>query len=302
MMQVRRWVVVGLLFGLGAGVTSACSSSASPDATGGTDGGGTDVAAGDSGWSSGECGRCLADACKPQREVCNVEPSCAAHLACADACAAGPDGRVAAACLAACPGGDNAVASRSRKAYDGCITDPAPAACAACPKPPNTTDPILAQKCPASAETNTCFKCEDEKCCDTFAACDANPDCRKAIQPCIVACAGNTTCVDGCYKDHPQGLVAWAPRQACLLARCRADCGAKPDTCVDCVIDKCAQTFTRCYADVDCFLITECNARCNVVDDACIASCKKDRPMASQQLLDDYLNCGGRNCLAECQE
>lgn len=299
----RRWLGLGMLLAIGVvagGSASACSSSSS-EVTPGTPDGATPDSATAAGWAGGDCGRCLADACKPQREVCNVEPSCAAHVTCADACAPGPDGRVAAACLAACPRGDNAVASRSRKAYDGCITDPVASACDACPKATATKEPILDQKCGPSTETNTCFKCEDEKCCETFAACDVNQDCRKAIQPCIVGCNGDKKCVDDCYKAHPQGLEAWAPRQACMLVQCRAECGAKPEKCVDCIATKCAQPYVRCQSNVDCFLIMECSARCNVVDDACLTMCKMGRSADSHRLLDDFLNCGGRNCDAECQ-
>lgn len=290
------------------GLIAACSSSgaatASPEAEPDAGEGAAPAAV----WSTTTCGACVTASCGPRRQVCDSEPSCAAHSACADKCAAAPDGAVDAACLAACPGGENSVATKARAAYDACLTATELAACAGCPKPPAIPPPtidVLAQKCPASTDPNACFKCEDERCCNTYAACAADPECKMQLEPCLKACGANGTpaCRSQCYAAHPKGVAAWAPRDTCLNVNCITECGnSAPDACFDCAfLSSCRDTNARCASDEGCFLLTAClEATCPSITDACLKSCKAKVPPSAGLLYDAWFACTAVACNKLC--
>jgi len=288
-------------------LTAACSSSSAlaPAADGGSDAAVGDDA-GPAAWLAGACGSCVQTACTSQRQVCDAEPSCALHSACADACASAPGGIIDAACLAACPRGDNAVASRSRAAYDACITGSGVAGCTKCTKP-TTSDPvsfaeILDQKCGPSTETNACFKCEAERCCETFDACVAEPECKLQLQPCLVACKGDKACQGRCYAAHPKGVSAWARRSTCNVARCATECGGTVDACAACgITTTCREPNARCTADAGCFLLRAClDETCPTIDDACIKTCKAKVPPTAGPLFDAWFACISVSCVSAC--
>ena len=303
-MNVRPLATLALTI---VALTAACSSTSAtapaPDPD--PDAGSGDGSTAGSAWLAGECGACVQGACTSQRQVCDAEPSCALHGACADGCVAVAGGTIDAACLAACPRGDNAVASRARAAYDACITGGGFAGCAACTKPsdPGSFTEILDQKCGGSAETNPCFKCEAERCCETYDACVAEPECKQQLQPCLVACKGDHPCEGRCYADHPKGVGAWARRATCIAARCATECGAAVDACVACgVTTACREPNARCAADAGCFLLKACLAEtCPTVTDACISTCKAKVPATAGPLFDAWFDCVSVSCVAACQ-
>jgi len=291
---------------VGASIAACSSSSAAlPPVT--ADGGDATTAA--ASWPSTPCGACVVSGCGPQRQVCDSEPSCAAHSGCADKCTAMPDGTIDAACLAACPGGDNAVASKSRAAYDACITTTGLPACSACPASVGaapSADDVLAQKCGTSTDPNTCFKCEDERCCNTYAACDAEPECKVQLEGCLKACGadGTAACRSACYAAHPKGVATWAPRTTCLDTRCITECGgpATPDPCFDCgVLSSCRDTHARCASNEGCFLLLAClDTDCPNVTDTCIKSCKAKVDPSAAPLFDAWFSCTAVACDKIC--
>ena len=294
------------LFGI---LWAACSSSitaATPPAT--SDDAGTDAPPAGASWTTGACGSCVAPACAAARQTCDTEPSCAAHGACADACAGTADGAIDPACLAACPRGANAVATTSRVAYDTCLTTSGPKGCAACAQPttgPTSTSDILSQTCAGtSSDPTMCGKCEDLNCCETYAACVAEPECKLGVQPCLKACAGDVACDAKCYADHPNGVAAWARRSACIYRKCLPDCGGTADACLTCAtLTSCGDPNTLCQADAGCFLINSClDETCyGAITDSCLAACKAKQPPASGKLFDDWFSCTSVACTGVCQ-
>ena len=289
-------------------VTASCSSSSvtpAPISEPAADAGGDGAAPSSTAWPLGACGTCVTAGCAGPRQVCDAEPSCAAHSACAEKCPADAGGAIDAACLAACPRGDNTVASRSRAAYDACLTGSGQKGCDACPKPaaqPPPFNEVLDQKCGGSTETNACFKCQDLSCCNTDAACNAEPECTQGVVPCAKACK-DATCRAKCYDDHPKGVAAYARKLACISVRCVGECsGAPVDPCYECgVVKACRETNARCAADPGCFVLRAClEATCPDVTDACIDSCKAKAPASAGVLLENWFACTGISCTGVC--
>ena len=295
--------VAGLIT-LGTLTASCSSSSAAPELA--PDGGdGSAPSQQQASWSAGACGACVTTGCAAPRQVCDAEPSCAAHASCSDKCGSDATGSIDAACLAACPRGDNAVASRGRAAYDTCLTGASVKGCTACPATgePLPVNDLLNQSCSTSTETNACFKCEDLSCCKTFEACVAEPACKQQLQPCLTACKGDLACEGTCYESNPKGVAAWARRQTCMLVRCAADCGGTPDACLDCSTKTtCRESFARCTANEGCFLLNECIKRTcpGNTTDSCIDGCKGKAPASASLLLDAWLSCVTLSCTSEC--
>jgi hypothetical protein len=305
-----RTLLLGLLVSLPIGaLVAACSSSIAATAPpADVDAGEASAPAATTSWPGTACGACVATGCGPQRQVCDTEPSCAAHTACADKCAAAPDGAIDAACLAACPSGENSVASKARAAYDACLVESGPKACTACPKPPGEPPPpndVLEQQCGASADPNACFKCEDTKCCHTYDACVAEPECKLQLQPCLKACGadGTAACRSQCYAAHPKGVAAWARRSTCIDTNCITACGGpQPDACFECAfLKECRDPHARCSADEGCFLLLAClDTDCPDVTDACVKSCKAKVPASAGPLFDAWFACTSVSCSAIC--
>lgn len=312
MSLASRIVVVGVFAALPAIIT-ACKSdpvNAAPPSGGDADAGVTVPADGEAPlpastiWLTTDCGACVIGGCASERALCDTEPSCSVHAQCAERCPAGADGRIDAACLAACPLTEGTAASRARAAYDSCLVTRGPRTCAACvAATPVPVAPIIDQTCSASAETNTCFACEDEKCCETYAGCVADPECKTVLQPCLVECGDDAACEAKCYADHPKGVSAWAKRRTCLDTNCAIECGATSiDPCFECVVMKeCREPHARCSADEGCFLIEKCiSATCPDVTDTCLATCKANVSPASAALFDDFVSCGLLVCGDKC--
>lgn len=255
-------------------------------------------------WSTGQCGSCALTNCARERGLCDAEPSCVAHAKCAEACPADARGLLDAACLAQCPLVEESGGARVRAAYDSCLVGRGMSACDTCPltKLPPSVERILSQQCQPSTETNACYACEDERCCETYQACVDEPECKQELQPCLVACKSDKRCAAACYASHPGGVQTWARRQSCLVANCKTECGEPADACVACVIDgPCRETEVRCDSDEGCFLIRACiDATCPDVTDACVQTCKKSASEVSGRFFDEFVSCALLSCSDVC--
>jgi hypothetical protein len=123
-----------------------------------------------------------------------------------------------------------------------------------------TGDPRLCQICGPSVETLPCPICEDENCCETYAACKNDPtcdayaqcmrscplptfpecvaECDAQVSPaacdtneacarrqmCVGTCAGSALCIDECDAAHPDGREFAAPLDECSLRNCLDPC------------------------------------------------------------------------------
>jgi hypothetical protein len=294
----RSFVAVVML----VGSVVACSTSSSTPvvaADGGQDAG--------PGWTTGACGTCAASACGSARTSCDAEPTCATHASCVDACAADARGLPDAACVEACPKASGEAATRRRVAFDTCVTRTASGSCPACaggvPDAGASTPDVLTQTCGGSTETNPCFACEDTKCCKTFDACVAEPECKQQLQPCIVGCKADKECAAACYTQHAAGVPAWARRQTCIEVQCSTECnnGTPIDPCLKCVWQgACRDSFARCGSSAACFLAMKCLERCDPFSEKCLADCEAAAPAEDRALLEAWLSCSLSACAPEC--
>jgi hypothetical protein len=172
-------------------------------------------------------------------------------------------------------------------------------------------DPILDQTCPASTETNACYRCEDIHCCNTYAACAASAECG-AYKLCLQACTNGTpdtgdvaknlpadqNCDLYCYNRHPGGLTLWAPRSACLEQYCYDTdaCGTVPlNACQRCTNQLCAKPQANLSKTPDGQLLLACNAACGTGGVACLSACLSHYPAASGA-LDAFGSCVTSQC------
>jgi hypothetical protein len=287
-----------LWLALGAAVipAAACGSDDPPPAStsaSGSGGGGGD------GFGASVCWTCVESACAAPVAECRGDPECAAWLDCITACPVGPNGDVDPAC--SCSPGTGTAAAQAEMNLTICRTSGPGAACAECRVGEIPGDGILNQVCSTSPETNPCYKCEDEKCCDTYADCADDPEC-KAYQACLVECfdSGSDDCINPCYQAHPAGIEAWAPREACLSVYCfeQGICNDEPlDPCLQCVNANCAQPYADYYSEPAGYLLFACTVPCN--DEACYDACKSQYPSAVP-LFETFAACSLGSCSAEC--
>jgi hypothetical protein len=149
---------------------------------------------------------------------------------------------------------------------------------------------VAAQGCPASSETDECFKCTDENCCVEYAACAADPRCGDYYKQCLPSCkaAGKpySTCVVECDKTNGAGLVLFAPYFACGQLHCLARCSnSAPDLCTQCMYGSCRDEAYACDKDRDCMVLNECVVTCLGLPnyDACAAACTDGKSAAAKQ-------------------
>ncbi len=271
----------------------ACTAEDDDSAGGGGDAGDASVAA----WS-GACASCLESACAAEVQSCGAESSCSAAIPCFAACAA--EGPASVSCVDACPAASGTSAQMARAELATCVTSGAQGTCSACVTADASGDrnPIIDQTCSPSSETDACFVCEDEQCCETYAECSAEPEC-VAFGTCMRDCADALDeCVTSCEQQHPTGAQTYVRRLACVLHQCAPECSGFEDTCRDCTQQKCGPAEVACNADVECFKLVNCAGSCGK-DEACINQCKAQYP-ASVGLFDDFAGCTILACEIEC--
>jgi hypothetical protein len=159
---------------------------------------------------------------------------------------------------------------------------------------------VCEKTCAPSQETNACYKCEDEHCCEAYASCKANAECT-ALLKCVQSCPDGT-CWAQCYQDHANGVKDYAPRLTCLEVWCfgtDACSNAPPAPCFSCFTTKCQAEFVACNKDPECFLLSECYTPCGT-DAACIMACDRKFPQSAHDLLQPWLECTKKNCGPEC--
>jgi hypothetical protein len=297
-----------VVFAIGLG---ACSSNGSTTGGSANDGGATDTSVA-TGYATSACGTCVAQACATSISACNSDPDCASYLSCLDACGVGGDGNVDPTCAAACPTGNSTSGMRAEEDLTDCRADGAGAACAACGVDGGGGNPIVDQTCTPMTDTTECATCEDDHCCQTYANCHANPDCH-AMQTCLVDCLSGVaddagaphggapdggSCETICGDAHPQGLVDWAPRDACLLLNCTVMCENAPmpplSACDACEFQSCANEYANFDGTPDGYLLGACIAACPT-GSPCENACFIQYPtaMAAAYAL---FGCTAQNC------
>jgi hypothetical protein len=146
---------------------------------------------------------------------------------------------------------------------------------------------ILDQVCPASTDTNRCYACEDENCCETYARYAANVEAvayRGCYQQCAKQPIKGESCEEHCHAAHPTGTKDFAEKIACSLHFCSSICSNEPvDPCLACSQQYCATELIATTATESGFLAQGCNRLCGDNNPICAQSCW-DKYDISQEL------------------
>lgn len=312
-MQARRGLAVliacmAAVMATGCGGDGGGGSSPTPD-------GGADADAAGTTWGNSSCGTCVQSSCGSEIQTCSQDPGCAAHLTCLEACPVGADGDLDPGCEANCPAASGSTGVDAVQAFDDCRQTGAGASCAGCggvaPDGGDGGDadagdggcavPLLCEQCAPSTDPNACYKCEDENCCDSHAACLADADCevyRVCMQSECPSTYSLSQCIEFCDSAHgTAGYEKFFTRVTCVEAKCLSEC-ANETPCVKCENDHCASEFAECDSHEACSRASFCVGDCNG-DQACLAGCKAKYPGA-EPALDAKINCLLAYCGTTC--
>ena len=256
-----RGMVIGLAVAAFVAAALACSEDAGTTSTGGGGSGGDGGSGGEvTLYGDSECGTCVVAACAAVLETCNADPGCAAHFECVQACPLGEDGDADAACEAACEIADSSTTRDEVNKVKFCRDrGEAVGACEACGKIQQVHE-CLDQTCEPSVETNVCWVCEDESCCDTQWACRDDTACSELLA-CLQGCLNGDECINDCYAMRPEGAVLLETRLACIEVLCLEEC-ALPNPCNQCTSSSCANERMECAKDFDCTMTRQCTGHC----------------------------------------
>src|SRR5271165_733548 len=196
-----------------------------PEAGANLDSGGLDSPALDSGargYGQTPCGQCALTACTTA--TCAADRSgCQAYVTCLAACPVSASGQADAVCAGRCENASNTTATSTAIR---CIAAGGGGTCLACGADGGAWDgSVLGQHCPQQTDTTPCYTCEDNFCCDTYAACHEDPDC-VAYLDCLLNCDkgipddggvhdsglpdASGDCDFYCFAAHPEGLTHFA--------------------------------------------------------------------------------------------
>lgn len=268
--------------------------------SGGASTGGSAGADAGAGWAVSACGVCVESTCATEVTQCEAEPSCANFIGCLEACPVGANGDADPTCEAACPVPTEGAGQTAVQSFLTCRAQSNCAPCGGGNSDAGSKHPILSQQC-SPATTLGCAKCEDENCCDTYAACAGDADCQ-AIKNCLKACTDPVSqCFADCFAANPggNGKQLTLDRFACIDVLCAVPCSEITLPCDFCFREKCANTLAACDVDESCYLGTLCISECGG-NQTCVQGCVAQVPGPSVDILNAFLNCSINECDAEC--
>ncbi|MEZ4228971.1 MAG: hypothetical protein R3B89_07400 [Polyangiaceae bacterium] len=292
--------VVCCSLAIAAGFGTACGSTSAPtipqDA-------GPDVANG-SAWQGNDCHVCYTEHCASALTECAYDPSCAAFRECVDGCEPSISGTPDVGCLQACG------TRSSGEEVIGCLAE-AEETCEACGGASDAGvdaaecgHSLLCQSCSTSTDTNPCWKCQDENCCESDQACRDDPGCL-AYFNCIQSCALDSLRACELECDEQVGaehFLKFNMKLSCVRLYCGdpSQCGSEPLTsCELCLDDRCARETVECDSDPQCARIGGCIANCT--DQACYDACYQ-RYAAGVPLFNASTECLLAECFEPCSD
>jgi hypothetical protein len=310
-----RWNVAVSIAVVGLGAFSGCNSGESAAQR-------SEVhPLGDSGgptFGVSECAGCVASECHAEVTACSADPACAARWSCERRCPPGPNGNVLTSCSASCPDPGTPTGKRAFAALSACrISGPA-SGCAACGEHVTGTreagvpdagqigdagrpNPILNQVCaPSQSDAGACNNCKEAHCCETRAACNADPECN-AFFDCLVACPKATVgeCMIDCDAKGLPGYLKFNIEYTCVDLNCPAECEYQsPDPCSDCWKAHCLEPYTNCQSDAECSRFFQCLGACSTP--ACNDGCLRAHPDGAL-LSDAFGSCVTSRCSSVCR-
>ena len=164
-------------------------------------------------------------------------------------------------------------------------------------------------QCPASQESDVCFKCTDETCCHEYDACKADPRCTSYYKQCLPDCkaAGKTydQCVVECDGTNGAGHSEFLPYFACGELHCLAQCqNSAPDPCAQCLYASCRDPADACARDRQCDTLRACVGVCNagppVSYQSCVSACSQNAGPTAQDEFNRLSTCSVQFCTQTC--
>jgi hypothetical protein len=292
---------VGVLVAFGLVVALSCSRAATPEPgpTGASGHAGEPSVDGvEARFGASDCRACQAEACATPEADCASEAGCARYLDCLDACPVATDGGVEGDCQARCEMPEAASLAILARAVAACRESGHALECP-CGERAVGID-LLDQQCPDSQDPNGCYECEDENCCETYAACHEDEQCT-GYMACLKACPKSFgQCQVDCASEYPEGEALGRRRTTCVLLRCAEgeQCGEGPlDPCVACINLRCTEEYAGCQLSLPCVRVDTCATQCDTPE--CYQACYEADPEGALpfQIL---VGCSVSRCASEC--
>ena len=167
----------------------------------------------------------------------------------------------------------------------------------------------VAGQCGASTDTDECYKCTDESCCNEYTACKADPRCGDYYKSCIPDCkkTGKSydQCVVQCDGTNGAGHSTYLPYLACSELHCLAQCSNNaPDPCSQCLYASCRDQNDACLRDRQCDTLRACVGVCNAgpsVDrQSCVDACSQNAGATAQDKFNGLTTCSLQFCTTIC--
>jgi hypothetical protein len=256
-------------------------------------------------FAASECATCLESECSAEVDGCTGQPACGSAYDCLGACSVsevigGAD------CAAACADGSDQAFSDLRgclqASSQGCCAEPGPS-----PGAGGTSGGSggasgnEAPECQPAAGDTACVACAKQNCCESRAACIAEPQCLP-YEACWIACVQENTgdevaiaqCVQACETTAPGGLAPQRALTVCVQRDCLAPCGIASTPAVDCFLAECPESYVGCFGDAECWRLQLCVLEC-AGSQPCAEACLEQFPAAADA-HDAFVLCANNNC------
>lgn len=283
MQKTPRWI--GLILALLAMACGADTSTSAPR------------------FGDSECAACIADRCRDAMSSCQAESGCAAYLLCLGDCPIAVNGTEEPQCKARCGAALSVSSKPIADALSSCRAEGAGSVCLECGSPMSgPVRDIENQQCLPSTKSDACERCEEERCCQSAAACRNSADC-SAVIACVKNCptgAQEQACAANCYMNHPTGTSLVTIRVICQRLLCSRACPyIKISPCQDCMQRNCLDSMIACARVPECNLLGTCVGLCPIGNQNCIKNCWNKYP-AGQSTYHWNSSCGTMLCLSQC--
>ena len=146
---------------------------------------------------------------------------------------------------------------------------------------------------------DVCTSCELAACADRYCACYENTACG-LLASCVLACPlSDTSCLQACYTQHPDGISDGALLVHCAASDCPQACpGYQPlEPCTLCLYEECPATMNTCVANAECTQLLLCIDAC--ADETCQNQCYADYPAGLRDAA-ALGTCSQRHCIDAC--
>jgi hypothetical protein len=169
-----------------------------------------------------------------------------------------------------------------------------------------TVAPHVVDACGLSIPSGGCQACVASQCCGELRSCAGAADCAP-YESCLLGCGGDYGCRARCADAHPIGATAEIPTlDHCVVTKCESACGVAcglpgsfvgGDAAVDCqscIVAHGCSAGEECGANLDCQMITRCEATCVTPDCqwGCLEAHDAGVDIFSKVLLGVGLACG----------